>query len=73
MRKILLLALVFITSVTAFGQDYSNKGKEFWLCFPSHCPNAANTRPVLSIFITSDQASTGTVTMPNSAYSAKCR
>ncbi len=70
MRKILLLALVFVTSFTAFGQDFSNKGKDFWLCFASHVPNSAANLPRLSIFITSDQASTGTVTMPNGAYSA---
>ncbi|HEX2683949.1 MAG TPA: IgGFc-binding protein, partial [Ferruginibacter sp.] len=68
MRKTLLLALVFFTSITAFGQDFSNKGKDFWLCFPNHVPSGTSFA-TLSIFITSDRASTGTITMPNGAFS----
>ncbi|HMI78045.1 MAG TPA: hypothetical protein VK484_04590, partial [Ferruginibacter sp.] len=69
MRKIILLALIFFTSFTAFGQDFSNKGKDFYLCFPNHVPSGANLA-TLSIFITSDRASSGTITMPNGAFSA---
>ena len=67
MRKFILLALVFLTSFTAFGQDFSNKGKEFWLCFPTHVPSSNNA--TLSIYITGDRASSGTITMPNGAFS----
>lgn len=69
MRKALLLAFVFLTTFAAFGQEFSNKGRDFWLCFPQHVPNGANTFATLSIFITSDQASSGTITMPNGAFS----
>jgi gliding motility-associated-like protein len=69
MRKILLLALVFATSFTAFAQDFSNKGKEFWLCFPNHIPSPTAGAPTgrMSIWITSDQNSSGTITMTNGA------
>ena len=50
-------------------QDFSNKGKEFWLCFPQHVPSG-NNLATLSIWITSDRASSGTVTMTNGAFSA---
>lgn len=69
MRKTLLLAFIFLTSFTAFGQNFSNKGKEFWFCFPQHVPNSNANFATLSIFITSDQASSGTITMPNGAFS----
>jgi gliding motility-associated-like protein len=36
MRKILLLAFIFLTSFTAFGQDFSNKGKDFWVGYGYH-------------------------------------
>jgi hypothetical protein len=60
MRKILLLALVFVTSATAFGQDYSNKGKDFWIPYPEHIDG---TTSAMGLYITSDLASTGTVTV----------
>jgi gliding motility-associated-like protein len=67
MRKIILLSIAVLFTFTAFSQDFSNKGKEFWLCFPSHVPSSNNA--TLSIWITSDQASSGTVTMTNGAFS----
>ncbi len=69
MRKILLLAFIFLTSFTAFGQDFSNKGKEFWFCFPSHVPSGA-VLGRLQVWITSDQASSGTVSVTNGSFSA---
>jgi gliding motility-associated-like protein len=67
MRKIILLSIAVLFTFTAFSQDFSNKGKEFWLCFPSHVPSSNNA--TLSIWITSDLASSGTVTMTNGAFS----
>jgi gliding motility-associated-like protein len=68
MRKFLLLLIVLSISITGFSQDFSNKGKEFWLCFPQHVPSGTNA--TLSIWITSDKASTGIVTMTNGAFTA---
>ena len=68
MRKIVLLAFIFFTGFTAFGQDFSNKGTEFWTCFPNHIPSGANGQ--MTIWITSDQASSGTVTISNGSFSA---
>lgn len=69
MRKLYLLStlvlLAILHSTESHSQDFSNKGKEFWLCFPQHVPSS-NTA-TLSIFITSDRASSGTVSMPNGA------
>ncbi len=70
MRKKLLLLAAVVSSVTALSQDFSNKGKDFYLCFPNHVPVNLNSLATLSIYITSDQASSGTVTMANGAFSA---
>ena len=68
MRKCLLFCFAVITAITAVSQDFSNKGKEFWLCFPQHVPTGNNSLATLSIFITSDMASSGTISMPNGAF-----
>lgn len=72
MRKLYLfstIVLALLLGKNSFAQDFSNKGKEFWLCFPQHVPSGSNLA-TLSIWITSDKASSGTVTMTNGAFSA---
>ena len=69
MRKIILLSIAILFSFTAFSQDFSNKGKEFWLCFPNHIPSG-NVVGQMTIWITSDQASSGTVTITNGSFPA---
>ena len=71
MRKIYFLSTLVLTVLackTAFTQDFSNKGKDFYLCFPAHVPSTNNA--TLSIWITSDKASSGTITMANFAFSS---
>jgi hypothetical protein len=64
-----LLCLSVLCSLQLSAQDFSNKGKDFYLCFPQHVPNSNTNIATLSIFITSDLASSGTITMPNGAFS----
>jgi gliding motility-associated-like protein len=58
-----LLFLAFFTFVFqhAFAQDFSNKGTDFWLCFPSHVPSGANNIAKMALFLTSNQNSSGTI------------
>lgn len=58
MRKYLLLTIVLINSVSAFSQDQSNKGKDFWLAYPAH---NAGTTSRMALYLTSDINTTGTV------------
>jgi gliding motility-associated-like protein len=61
------LALVLTLQAGTRGQDFSNRGKDFWLCFPSHVPNERNATifyAKMSVFITSDKNSSGTVSIP---------
>ncbi|MEP7237406.1 MAG: PKD domain-containing protein [Ferruginibacter sp.] len=60
MRKYILLALVFFTSFTTFGQDFSNKGKDFWISYPEHI-NSTNS--IMGLYITSDINTTGTISV----------
>lgn len=69
MKKIILLPFLLLIAAKTFSQDFSNKGKEFYLCFPQHVPSA-NVLATLSIWITSDKASRGTITMANGAFSS---
>src|SRR4051812_24342781 len=72
MRKLYLLGtlvLIFSAGRNLNAQDFSNKGKEFYLCFPQHVPSG-NNLATLSIWITSDRASSGTITMANGAFNA---
>jgi gliding motility-associated-like protein len=70
MRKFLLLFVILCCVKRSFAQDFSNKGKDFYLCFPQHVPNLVpGNLATLSIYITSDKASSGTITMANGAFS----
>lgn len=55
----LLLSLAF-NGINA--QDFSNKGKEFWLVFPPHQPSGTPpSLATLSIYLTSDKNSSGRI------------
>ena len=56
----LFFLLFFFFSVTRFvhAQDFSNKGKDFWIAYPSHIDG---TGSVMGIYLTSDVNATGTI------------
>lgn len=65
-RTYLCIWLLLLQAVTE-AQDFSNKGKDFWLCFPSHVPNEKDGvfyYANMSLFITADKNSSGTVSIP---------
>ena len=66
MKKIrLLVCLVLLAGHFAgIGQDFSNKGKEFLLAYPSHIDG--NTS-VMGLYITSSVNTTGTLVLGNAA------
>lgn len=53
----LLLSFVFNGIIA---QDFSNKGKEFWMVFPPHQPSGNNLAS-LSVYLTSDKNSSGKI------------
>jgi hypothetical protein len=58
MKNKILLFLSFIVSITAFSQDFSNKGKEFWIAYPAHIDG---TSSVMGLYLTSDVNTTATI------------
>jgi hypothetical protein len=62
MRKnLLFLVIILLFSTVGFSQDFSNKGKEFWLVFPAHTPS--NAQANMGLFLTSDKNSSGTISV----------
>jgi gliding motility-associated-like protein len=56
------LTICLLIGQNGHGQDFSNKGKDFYLCFPNHVPSGSNLAN-MSLFITSDRNSSGTITV----------
>ena len=59
--RYLIFTLLYcaINTVNVHAQDFSNKGKEFWLVFPPHQPSSVNTLADLSLYISSDKNTNG--------------
>lgn len=67
MRRLYLWMLLLLLQAVTKAQDFSNKGKDFWLCFPSHVPNEKDGITYyanMSLFITADKNSSGIVSIP---------
>jgi len=63
MRKafiIFLLCFIILGSEFAAAQDYSNKGKDFWIVYTGHI-DATTSR--MALYITSDQNASGTLSV----------
>ncbi|RYY72808.1 MAG: hypothetical protein EOO52_20330, partial [Gammaproteobacteria bacterium] len=56
--------VLFVCSFTcAFGQDFSNKGKDFWLAYPAHIDGNTSR---MALYISSDVNTSGTVQLNGS-------
>ena len=58
--KSLLFIFGLLFASHAIGQDFSNKGREFWVLFPPHQPNPGSLAN-LSLYITSDKNTSGNI------------
>ncbi|GAB2814215.1 gliding motility-associated C-terminal domain-containing protein [Ferruginibacter profundus] len=75
MRKFLLLLIVSIISIIGYGQDFTNKGKDFWVGYGFHVSmglNGINTggNYQMVLYIATDSATTVTVSCPGNGYTA---
>jgi IgGFc binding protein len=62
MRKLLLLTFLLTACFVARSQDFSNKGKDFWIGYGNHVRMFTGTpAEKMQIYITSDVNTTGTV------------
>lgn len=64
MLRILLLTGLLYCAFFASGQDFTNKGKEFWLGFGNHQQMYTGTLPGMDIFITADMDTRVSVSIP---------
>ncbi|MFM7838620.1 MAG: PKD domain-containing protein, partial [Chitinophagaceae bacterium] len=62
-----LTILFSLTRISSLGQDFTNKGMEFYVCFPPQVITGGTNFPNMSLFITSDNPSQGQVVIPGSA------
>jgi gliding motility-associated-like protein len=62
----LLVSLLLLTSSVVSGQDFSNKGTDFWVVYMGHI-DGTNSR--MALYITSDQNASGTVSVGGSVTS----
>jgi len=76
MRKKLLFLAAVISSVTAFSQDFSNKGRDFWVGYGSHCDmynangtlNATGGAQDMVLYFATEALTTVTVSIPTIGY-----
>ncbi len=70
MRKFSFNLFCFIlVSINAFSQDFSNKGKDFWVGYGYHQVMGGNNGQEMVLYFATDQVTTVTVTIPGSGYS----
>src|SRR5215218_2265568 len=69
MRKVLMLLLLFTAVRHAYSQDFSNKGKEFWLGYGNHVRMYQGNSQQMVLYITSDVNTTGIVEIPGISFS----
>lgn len=54
MRKVILIVFPVFTCLSLFAQDFSNKGKDFWITSGWHYGMGANNPPAMTLSLTSD-------------------
>ena len=56
MKRIFLLStlVIILSGNESFAQDFSNKGKEFWLAYCYHVGMNGGGSPEMTLYITSD-------------------
>lgn len=69
MPRLFLFAVLILFQLSAFSQDYSNKGKDFWIAYGNHVRmfeniTAGNQAEKMQLYMTSDVNTTGTLQIP---------
>ena len=71
MRKLCLLSTLVLTVLacsTVSAQDFSNKGKDFWVGYGYHQVMTAGNQQEMVLYFAADQTSNVTVTIPALGY-----
>ena len=67
MKKFLLLIFSIFFLQILHAQEFSNKGKDFWVAYGYHVRMSSNTQDMLLYFAT-DQVTNITITIPGTGY-----
>ena len=71
MRKYLLLLIVVFTSFSAFSQDFSNKGKDFWVGYGYHqqmTNGGGGGSQDMVLYFATDQVTNILISIPGTGY-----
>lgn len=60
-KQLLSYIFVLLLPLFAFSQDFSNRGKEFWLAYPGHIDGNSSR---MALYISSTVNTSGTVFLP---------
>lgn len=69
MRKFIILVLTIISFKIINAQDFSNKGKDFWVAYGYHQVMTGNNGQNMVLYFATDVASNVTVAIPGVGYS----
>ena len=67
MRNIFLFFSIFILGQSLQAQNFSNKGKDFWVAYGYHCRMSTNAQDMVLYFAT-EEVTNITITIPGSGY-----
>ncbi len=68
MRKIVFFSVFCMSALCTFSQDFSNKGKDFWVAYGYHQVMSTNNGQNMVLYFATDQATTITITVPGTGY-----
>jgi gliding motility-associated-like protein len=69
MRRLLLTGFFLAIALFSFAQDFTNKGKEFWIGYGYHVRMPIDNGQRMSLYITSDVNTSGKVEIPSVGFS----
>lgn len=68
MKKLLLLTVFFVSALNVFSQDFSNKGKDFWVAYGYHQVMTNGNGQQMVLYFATDQVTNITITVPGNGY-----
>ena len=68
MRKIILLAITVFTVFTATAQDFSNKGKDFWVGYGYHQVMSVSNAQDMVLYFATEQVTNIVISIPGTGY-----
>lgn len=68
MKKFILLCCLLHSSFYCFSQDFSNKGKDFWVAYGYHQVMTTGNLQEMVLYFATDQVTNITITIPSNGY-----